>query len=104
LRSIIPKSSVLRFLWTQGLSDKVFIKKCFLFTVGSVYRVKRFTPGSRNSQGRSKVVDDARPSRPVETATEATMQRVEDLIPADRRITIHSVPTALWSSHGLACT
>jgi hypothetical protein len=25
-----------------------FIKKCFLFTVGSVCRVKRFTSGSRN--------------------------------------------------------
>jgi hypothetical protein len=28
---------------------RIFIKKCFLFTVGSVYRVKRFTTGSRNS-------------------------------------------------------
>jgi hypothetical protein len=29
--------------------QKTLIKKCFLFTVGSVYRVKRFTIGSRNS-------------------------------------------------------
>jgi hypothetical protein len=29
--------------------QKTFIKKCFLFTVGSVCRVKRFTTGSRNS-------------------------------------------------------
>jgi hypothetical protein len=29
-------------------------------------------------QGRSKVADDARPGRPVETATEATVQRVEE--------------------------
>jgi hypothetical protein len=34
------------------------------------------------SQGRSKVADDAQPSRPVETATEATVQQVEDLIRA----------------------
>jgi hypothetical protein len=27
-----------------------FMKKCFLFTAGSVYRVKLFTTGSRNSQ------------------------------------------------------
>jgi hypothetical protein len=27
----------------------IFIKKCFLFTVGSVCRVKRFKIGSRNS-------------------------------------------------------
>jgi hypothetical protein len=29
--------------------QKMFIKKCFLFTGGSVCRVKRFTAGSRNS-------------------------------------------------------
>jgi hypothetical protein len=28
--------------------QRVFIKKCFMFTVGSVYHVKRFTTGSRN--------------------------------------------------------
>jgi hypothetical protein len=49
------------------------------------------------SQGRSKV---ARPGRPVETATEATVQRVEELIRADRRKT--SVATTLRYSHGLA--
>jgi hypothetical protein len=54
------------------------------------------------SQGRSKVADDDRPDRPVEIATEATVQRVEELIRADRRITIDSVATALGCSHGLA--
>jgi hypothetical protein len=29
--------------------QRTFTKKCFLFTVGSVCRVKRFTTGSRNS-------------------------------------------------------
>jgi hypothetical protein len=29
--------------------QRIFIKKCFLFTVGSVYRVKRLTTGWRNS-------------------------------------------------------
>jgi hypothetical protein len=29
--------------------QRTFIKKCFLFTVGSVCRVKRFTTGSINS-------------------------------------------------------
>jgi transposase len=54
------------------------------------------------SQGRSKVSDDARPGRPVEIATEETVRRVEELIRADRRITIDSVATALGCSHGLA--
>jgi hypothetical protein len=29
--------------------QRIFVKKCFLFTVGSVYRVRRLTTGSRNS-------------------------------------------------------
>jgi hypothetical protein len=51
------------------------------------------------SQRRSIVADDVRPCRLVEIATEATVQRVEDLIRADRGITI--VVTALGCSHGL---
>jgi transposase len=54
------------------------------------------------SQGRSKVAGDARPGHPVEIATEATAQWLEDLIRADRRIRIDSVATALGCSHGLA--
>jgi hypothetical protein len=54
------------------------------------------------SQGRSKVADDALPGRPVENATEATVQRVEELIRADRRLKTGSVATALGCSHGLA--
>jgi hypothetical protein len=39
---------VVRFLWANGLDAKTFIKKCSLFIVGSVCRVKQFTAGSRN--------------------------------------------------------
>jgi hypothetical protein len=49
--------------------QRIFIKKCFLFMVGSVYGVKWFTSGSRNSQGRSKVADDARPGAEVVETT-----------------------------------
>jgi hypothetical protein len=35
-------------LWVKGLNANVLIKKGFLFTVGSVYCVKRFTTGPRN--------------------------------------------------------
>jgi transposase len=53
------------------------------------------------SQRRSKVVNDALPGRPVEIAREATVQRVEELIRTDRRITIDGVANALGCSHGL---
>jgi hypothetical protein len=62
--------------------QRIFIKKSVLFTVRSVCRLKRFITGSM-------------------IATEATAQRVEELIRADRRITMDSVGTALELSHGL---
>jgi hypothetical protein len=40
------------------------------------------------SKGHSEVADDAQPGRPVVIATEATVQRVEELIQADSRIMI----------------
>jgi hypothetical protein len=53
-------------------------------------------------QGRSKVTDDAQLGSPVETATEATVKRVEELIQAHRRIMTDIVATAPGCSHGLA--
>jgi hypothetical protein len=49
-----------------------------------------------------KVIDAARPCHPVESATEATVGWVEELIRADRRIMMDSAATALGCSHGLA--
>jgi hypothetical protein len=40
--------------------------------------------------------------RPVETATETTVQQVQGLIQANRRITMDGVATAVGCSHGLA--
>jgi hypothetical protein len=53
------------------------------------------------SQGRSKVADDARPGRTVDIATGATVQRVGELIRADR-ITIDIAAASLGYPHGLA--
>jgi hypothetical protein len=41
------KNSVM--LWLQDSMQRIFIKKCFQFKVGSICRIKRFTAGSRNS-------------------------------------------------------
>jgi hypothetical protein len=38
-----------RFLCAKGLNVKDILKEIFLFTLGSVCRVKRFKTGSRNS-------------------------------------------------------
>jgi hypothetical protein len=48
---VLPKSRVLLYFFC-GQKDpmqRIFIKNCFLFTVDSVCRVKRFTTGLRNS-------------------------------------------------------
>jgi hypothetical protein len=37
--------SVVLFCGQKGSLRRIFIEKCFLFTVGSVSRVKRFTDG-----------------------------------------------------------
>jgi L-rhamnose isomerase len=41
--------SVMRFLVVKDSMRRIFVKKCFLFMVGSVCRVKQFIIGSRNS-------------------------------------------------------
>jgi hypothetical protein len=38
--------SVVRFLWGKNSMQRILVEKCFLFTLGSVCRVKRFTTGS----------------------------------------------------------
>jgi hypothetical protein len=41
--------SVVSFLWAKELNANDSNKKCFVFTVGSVCRVNRFTTGPKNS-------------------------------------------------------
>jgi hypothetical protein len=45
LDCVLPKSSVLLWfsLWAKGLG--ILPKKCFLFTVGNICLIKRFTSG-----------------------------------------------------------
>jgi hypothetical protein len=71
---VVLKRSVLLLLWAKGLNVKDIHKEMFIVYHGKCLsrnvvhnRVKKF------SQGRSKVADDARPGRLVETATEATV-------------------------------
>jgi hypothetical protein len=91
------------FLREKGLAAKDIHKETFPLYGGkclSRKMVRKWT--EKVCQGRSKVTDDVRPGCPIEIATKATVQRVEELIRADRRITINSVATALGCSHDLA--
>jgi transposase len=82
--------------------QKIFIKKCPVYGGKCLSRKAVHNWVQKFSEGRSKITDDSRPGRPVEIATEATVQRVEGLIRADRKITIHSAAIALGCPHGLA--
>jgi hypothetical protein len=42
------RSVVWFFYGHKDSMQRILIKKCFLFTLGSVCRIKRFTAGSRN--------------------------------------------------------
>jgi hypothetical protein len=91
------------FFVSKGLNEKDIHKETFTVYGGKCLSRKEVqTCVDKFSQERSKVADDTRLGRSVEVATEATVQRVEGLIRADRRITIDSVATVLGCSHGLA--
>jgi hypothetical protein len=84
-------------LWARGLNAKNIQKEVFPVYGGKCLSRKAVHNWVEEFfQGRTKVVPDARLSCPVETAAEATVQRVEELIRAD------SVATALRRSRGLA--
>jgi transposase len=91
------------FVWAQVLNAKNIHKEMFPIYGGKCLSRKAVHNWvEKFCEERSKVADDARPGRPVEIATEATVQRVEEFIRADRKIIIDSVATARGCSHGLA--
>ena len=52
------------------------------------------------SEGRTSIEDERRAGRPVEIATPETLQRVEDIIRAEWRVTVDAVATAVGCSRG----
>jgi hypothetical protein len=59
-------------------------------------RVQKF------SEGRTSIEDEHRAGRPVAIATPEMLQRVEDIIRAERRVTVDAVATAVGCSRGQA--
>jgi hypothetical protein len=104
LKSVLTKSDVLFCvsLWAKRLNAKYINKEMFPVYCERFLSLKAIENWvDKFFQGLSKVANGARLVRPVEIATEATVQRVEEFIPAHRRITIDSVTTAVGCSHGL---
>jgi hypothetical protein len=59
------------FFFREDSMQRVFIKKCFLFMVGCLCRVKRFTTGSINS------LKDVRKSQVMPEQAETTIKRLQ---------------------------
>jgi hypothetical protein len=73
--------SIVHFLWEKRLNAKDIHKQIFPVYGGKCLSRKAVHNWvEKFSQGRPKVADVIRPCRPVEIATEATVQRVEELI------------------------
>ena len=94
---------VVHFLWAKKMEAKD-IHKEMLPTYGehclshqSVHNwVQKF------SEGRTSIEDEHRAGRPVEIATPEKLQRVEDIIRVERRVTVDAVATAIGCSRGQA--
>jgi hypothetical protein len=66
------------FLWAKGLNAKDIHKEMFPIYGGKcLSRIAVLNWINKFSQGPSKIADNIRPGRHVETATEATLKRVE---------------------------
>jgi transposase len=78
---------VVYFLLAKGLDAKDVYKEMFPAYSGKCLSHKAVHNWvEKFCQEHSKVIDDAQSGHPVETATEATMQWVEEFIQTDRRI------------------
>jgi hypothetical protein len=78
--------SVVHFLWAKGLNAKDIHTEMFPVYSGKCLSCKVVHNWAEKfSQGCLKVADDGQTGRPVEIATEATMQQVEELIQANSR-------------------
>jgi hypothetical protein len=94
--------SVVHFLWAKGLNAKDIHKEMFPIYSGTCLLRKAAHNWVDKFSQCSKVTDGAKPDHPVEIATDAAVQWVEELVRTDRRITTDNVATALWCSDGLA--
>jgi hypothetical protein len=91
--------SFVRFYGQKDFMQRIFIKKCVPVYGGKcLWRKNVRNWVEKLFQRRSKMADDAR------NCDRSSLQRVEEMIRADVRITIDSVATALECSHGLACS
>ena len=96
----IEQRGVVRFLWAKDMAAKDIHKEMLpMYGEHCLSRQAVHNWVQKFSEGRTSIEEEHRVGRPVEIAMPATLQRVEDIIQADRRVTIDAVATAVGCSH-----
>ena len=91
---------VVRFLWAKDVSAKDIHKEMLpMYGEQCLSRQAVHNWVQKFSEGRTNIEGEHRVCRPVEIATPANLQLVEDIIRADSRVTIDAVATAIVCSH-----
>ena len=98
--TMIEQRGIMRFLWAKDMAPKDIHKEMLpmygehCLSHQAVHNwVQKFL------EGRTSIEDEHWVGWPVQMATPATLQRIEDIIRADRRVTIDAVATAIGCSH-----
>jgi len=98
--TMTEQRGIVRFLWAKGMAAKDIHKEMLpMYSEHCLSRQAVHNWVQKFSEGRTIVEDEHQVGRPVETATPAMLQGIEDIIRADRRVTIDAVATAVGCSH-----
>ena len=101
--TVLEQRAVVRFLWAKRLSTADIHKEMLpVYAEKCLSRKAVFSWVNKFKRGRAKIVDESRSGRPVQIATDGTVQRVNDLVMGDRRVTIDCVANVIGCSHGSA--
>jgi len=85
----IEQRGVVRFLWAKKMEAKDIHKEMVpMYGEHCLSRHAVHNCVQKFSEGRTSIEEEHRAGRPVEIATPVTLQRVEDTIRAERRVTV----------------
>ncbi|KAG5345034.1 SETMR methyltransferase, partial [Acromyrmex heyeri] len=95
--------SVIRFLFLDGKTcEEIKTKLDAVYGNSSLSMTTVRYWFNEFKRGRSSVFDEERPGRPADVVTEEIVEKIHDMILADRRTKVHEVAEAVGVSYGTA--
>ena len=96
--------AVVHFLWSKGLStEEVHCEMCPMYGDNGFSWKTVFNWIQEFNKGRQSIGDRKRPGCPAEVSTEATVQRVEQIIHNDWRVSINDIACAVHMELRTSC-